>query len=651
MPGCVRQPEGLAGAVLGRPALGAVPCQQAARGIPRAAYARHPRQLRRHPPAPDVHYFSALRRAASRLRRAGRVPVRGSDADILRAFAAAVVRAHLAVHQQLRDGDHRLAALLAMAAEGAGRAGGSGEHRVKCVSLRGYAVARNFRRCLFRLKGLSQMALLELGGKRFTIPVGEVTLGSDASCGISLSGAAVLPRHALLQGQADGQVIIRKASPAADILINGVRLGAEPTPLLHGDKVEVGGHELTFVDERRSGSTQFVKAFTPATAAGPAKAGVKPQAIGVTGGRIVSLTDGREYVIATASLVFGREAGCDVVVAGKDVSRRHAEIVQTPKGYLLVDTSTNGTFVNEERVEGQRILARTDVIRLGDEQFRFYADAAPATAAPPPPPGPAASPPQAAPPPSAPSPGTQPVGGSGQAAPPPGAGDRLRHTVHGLEAYVPPSPRSATGGALASFLVRSGGLAGQRLSVKTPVVNIGRADYNDLVVPDPSVSTSHAKLQRREGVWVLVDLDSTNGTFVDGEQVKGEAPLAPGATVRLGDVQLVFEPSDDAMSIAKGGGTQMLRTPHSTALNAPPRPASPPSQPPASPSRPSPAPPASPAPPLRPQPPTPSRPGPRPKRPAAQQPPPKKGKGCGGSAAALVVGGGAIVALLHRLLA
>src|SRR5438046_8593549 len=218
------------------------------------------------------------------------------------------------------------------------------------------------------------MSLLELGGKKFTIPVGEVALGSDPACAIRLTGAAVLPRHAVFQGQPDGQVVIRKAAPAAEVLINGVRLGAEPTPLLHGDKVEVGGHELTFVDERRSGSTQFVKAFTPATAAGPAKAAVKPPAIGVTGGRVVSLTDGREYVIAAASLVFGREAGCRVVVPGKDVSRRHAESVQTHKGYLLVDTSTNGTFVNEERVEGQRILARTDVIRLGDEQFRFYTD-------------------------------------------------------------------------------------------------------------------------------------------------------------------------------------------------------------------------------------------------------------------------------------
>src|SRR5438270_13295042 len=141
------------------------------------------------------------------------------------------------------------------------------------------------------------MALLELGGKRFTIPVGEVTLGSDASCAIPLSGAAVLPRHALLQGQADGQAIIRKVSPAADVLINAVRLGAEPTPLLHGDKVEVGGHELTFVDERRSGSTQFMQKLPmPEAQAGAPAARGKPGVATNTGGRVVSLTDGREYV-------------------------------------------------------------------------------------------------------------------------------------------------------------------------------------------------------------------------------------------------------------------------------------------------------------------------------------------------------------------
>ena len=478
------------------------------------------------------------------------------------------------------------------------------------------------------------MSLLELGGNTFTIPVGEVVLGSDAGCAISLSGAGVLPRHAVLQGQADGQVIIRKATPAADVLINGVRLGAEPTPLLHGDKVEVGDHELTFVDERRSGSTQYVQALSlPQGAPGAApRPGGKPAAIGTSGGRVVSLTDGREYVITGASLVFGREAGCDVVVSGKDVSRRHAEIVHTPRGYVVVDSSTNGTFVNEEQVQGQRILARTDVIRIGEEQFRFYAEAPALPASSPPAGGPAVSPAQ------------------------------LKHTVHGMEAVAPPPLPRPSSPAFASFLVRSGGLMGQRLPVKTPVVNLGRADYNDIVLPDPSISTSHAKLQRREGVWVLVDLDSTNGTFVEGERVQGEAPLGPGAMVRLGDVQLLFEPADERQGVLRGGGTQVLRTPHSSAppLSAPPAPA-PPFAPPASPARPAPPPPpaapARPAPaaPARPAaPPGPARPGtkPAPRRPVGQQPPPpKKGKGCGSSAAVLVIGGAAMVVLLYRLLA
>jgi len=343
---------------------------------------------------------------------------------------------------------------------------------------------------------------------------------------------------------------------------------------------------------------------------------------------VVSLTDGREYVITGASLVFGREAGCDVVVAGKDVSRRHAEIVQTPRGYLVVDSSTNGTFVNEEQVQGQRILARTDVIRIGEEQFRFYAEAAPLTAS---------SPPAA--------PGVSP--------------EQLKLTMHGMEAAAPARP---SGAVFAAFLVRSGGLMGQRLPVKTPVVNLGRADYNDIVLPDPSISTSHAKLQRREGVWVLVDLESTNGTFVEGERVQGEAPLGPGAMVRLGDVQLLFEPVDEKQGVLKGGGTQVLRTPHSSAPPAPPAPAVPPAAP-ASPARPAPQPPS--AAPARPAPaaaarpgaaapPGPARPGtkPAPRRPAGQQPPaPKKGKGCGSSAAVLVLGAAALVALLHRLLA
>src|SRR5438046_10341758 len=95
------------------------------------------------------------------------------------------------------------------------------------------------------------MSLLELGGNKFTIPVGEVVLGSDAGCAIPLSGAGVFPRHAVLEGQADGQVIIRKATPAADVLIDGARPGAAPPPLLPAANGGAAAPELTRGAARR----------------------------------------------------------------------------------------------------------------------------------------------------------------------------------------------------------------------------------------------------------------------------------------------------------------------------------------------------------------------------------------------------------------
>ena len=108
---------------------------------------------------------------------------------------------------------------------------------------------------------------------------------------------------------------------------------------------------------------------------------------------------------------------------------------------------------------------------------------------------------------------------------------------------------------LASLLVRTGALKGRRLAIKVPVVNIGRADFNDVVIADPSVSTSHAKLQRRDDVWMLSDLGSTNGTFVEGERLSGEVALGPGTTVKFGEVAVLFEPLDDAAPVRRSSGT------------------------------------------------------------------------------------------------
>ena len=96
------------------------------------------------------------------------------------------------------------------------------------------------------------------------------------------------------------------------------------------------------------------------------------------------------------------------------------------------------------------------------------------------------------------------------------------------------------------------------MTLPVPVINVGRADYNDLVLADPSVSTMHAKLQRRDGVWILSDLGSTNGTFMEGEPVVSETALAPGATVRFGEVSVLFEPLDAPESPAAPAETRVM---------------------------------------------------------------------------------------------
>jgi len=406
------------------------------------------------------------------------------------------------------------------------------------------------------------MIQIEVGGRRHAVSSGEFVLGSAPGSGILLEGPDVLTRHAIVEFLTTGEAAIRVASPSAEVRVNGVRLGAEPTPLLHGDKITLGGHELRVVDEARSGSTQMMAAFSlPVSGGEPAAS-----ATGPTGaGRLVSLTDGREYTITAAGLVFGRDAGCEVVIVSTEVSRRHAEIRPGANGYVITDSSANGTIVNGQRIPGSRVLARGDVIRIGGEEFRFYAQPASPVIPPPIITGPAIG-------------ASQRLNDTFHGVPTTPASlpavPALSDTLHGIPPFPtpipPPAPTPAAVAPLASLLIRGGALKGKRLPVRAPVVNIGRADYNDIVLPEASVSTAHAKLQRREGVWVISDLESTNGTTVDGEPVKGEFPLSPGATIRFGEVAVLFEPMDAPADMNAAGTRVMQRLDAPSPAPAPP---------------------------------------------------------------------------------
>lgn len=72
-----------------------------------------------------------------------------------------------------------------------------------------------------------------------------------------------------------------------------------------------------------------------------------------------------------------------------------------------------------------------------------------------------------------------------------------------------------------------------------PVTTIGRIESNDIVIPDPSISRHHAQIKLADGKFLLRDLDSTNGTFLDGKRIT-EVPLRDGAQIATGKIVLKF---------------------------------------------------------------------------------------------------------------
>jgi pSer/pThr/pTyr-binding forkhead associated (FHA) protein len=92
-------------------------------------------------------------------------------------------------------------------------------------------------------------------------------------------------------------------------------------------------------------------------------------------------------------------------------------------------------------------------------------------------------------------------------------------------------------------IISRGVLAGKRFRIERAVVHVGRGPDNDVVLPDDTVSASHATLARRGSGWALTDHGSTNGTYVDGDRLSGERPLPAGASeLRFGGIKMVFRP-------------------------------------------------------------------------------------------------------------
>jgi len=263
--------------------------------------------------------------------------------------------------------------------------------------------------------------------------------------------------------------------------------------------------------------------------------------------------------------VVGSDAGCDIVVQGPHVSRRHCELTQTPQGLRLVDLqSTNGTYVNGSRLSGPVMVTPADVVTLG-------------TSTPLPWPKPPSRPAAPAPAPTMQQPSGPIVGRpirigsapdndlvlnfpmiSGRHASFSLDGDRGlledvgstngtfvgSHENRVRRAII--SPRDVI--YLGSFRIPAQRLftaaasdseaAKDTLEFSGNEMVLGRDASCDHVLDFPMISRRHARLRRANGQILLEDLGSGNGTFVNGRKITAPVAITQTDVISLGSYQL-----------------------------------------------------------------------------------------------------------------
>jgi DNA-binding NtrC family response regulator len=190
----------------------------------------------------------------------------------------------------------------------------------------------------------------------------------------------------------------------------------------------------------------------------------------------------------------GRDPGCDVALPDPALSRVQAIVERRGEAYHLVDRSGRGTRVGVAEVAEARLDEGVE-IALGAWRALFRR----ATA------------------------------GAGEATRAAGATE-IRPSP-GADAPPAARVRLRAGGRDRTVPLGAGGLA------------VGKDVANDLAVDDPFVSARHLRIEPGRGTWLVVDLGSTNGTFISGARVaRAELPL--GVPVTLGDAELVLEAPD-----------------------------------------------------------------------------------------------------------
>ena len=212
------------------------------------------------------------------------------------------------------------------------------------------------------------------------IPLGATTtLGREPSNDISVAESSVSRTHAEIV-ETDEGFVLRDLGSTNGTYVNETQIPAEDYLLIDGDIIRLGTSSKSFVLRLSAFAESATAASPPMPESSPSPELVSPTMIGATleTPEVVAKAepptlliqggpDDGEVVELGRTTTLGRDPQNDLTIAEREVSRNHAEIVETDDGYCLRDLySTNGTFVNRHRIpEGDYLLHDGDVINLG----------------------------------------------------------------------------------------------------------------------------------------------------------------------------------------------------------------------------------------------------------------------------------------------
>jgi DNA-binding NtrC family response regulator len=200
------------------------------------------------------------------------------------------------------------------------------------------------------------------------------------------------------------------------------------------------------------------------------------------------------FALDRQRVVLGRGERCDVVIPDPDVSRQHVALVFDGKTCQLEDLSGNGTLVAGKEMKQGELQDGAD-IALGKWRAVYRER------------------------------------GSSEAAGPTGVGRRTDVSPKGPEAQDTQPAQVRVKQGTTEFL--------HELTDDT--FTIGKDPSNTVVVQDRFISSRHLKVTRKEGLFHVVDLNSTNGTFLGNARIfEVEVPLS--TVLRVGETELILEP-------------------------------------------------------------------------------------------------------------